>query len=102
MEQYQVTIKKLQIVEQELNTMKLNFGAATKDKAVMESKVKELTARVTEITNINNSVTMVKTKLENELKSVSADYDDIARELKLADERANKVGRDRPLVYSGR
>ena len=93
-EQYQVTIKKLQIVEQELNTMKLNFGAATKDKAVMESKIKELTSRVTEITNINNSVTMVKTKLENELKSVSADYDDIARELKLADERANKASGD--------
>merc|ERR1719511_353076 len=51
-EQYQVTIEKLQIVEQELNTMKLNLGAATKDKAVMESKIKELTARVTEITNI--------------------------------------------------
>ena len=48
--------------------MKLNFNAATKDKAVMESKVKELTSRITEITNINNSVTMVKTKLENELK----------------------------------
>ena len=48
--------------------MKLNFNAATKDKVVMESKVKELTSRITEITNINNSVTMVKTKLENELK----------------------------------
>ena len=28
------------------------------------------------------------------LKSVSADYDDIARELKLADERANKASGD--------
>ena len=94
-EQYQVTIKRLQIMEQELSTMKVSFGAATKDRAVMETKIKELTTRITEITNINNSVTMVKTKLENELKSVSADYDDIARELKLADERANKVEVDR-------
>ena len=36
----------------------------------------------------------VKTKLENELKSVTADYDDIARELKLADDRANKASGD--------
>ena len=93
-EQYQVTIKRLQIMEQELSTMKVSFGAATKDRAVMETKIKELTTRITEITNINNNVTMVKTKLENELKSVTADYDDIARELKLADDRANKASGD--------
>ena len=62
--------------------------------AMMETKIKELTVRITEITNINNNVTMVKTKLENELKSVTADYDDIARELKLADDRANKASGD--------
>ncbi len=93
-EQYQVTIQKLQIVEQELNTMKVNVGNAQRDKMALENKVKETTARITDITNINNQLTSVKTKLESELKSVSADYDDIARELKLADERANKAGSD--------
>lgn len=33
-------------------------------------------------------------KLEKELSTVSADYDDIARELKMADDRANKAGHD--------
>merc|ERR550539_880628 len=74
--------------------MKVSLGAATKDKFVLETKIKELTTRITEITNINNNVTTVKTKLENELKSVTADYDDIARELKLADDRANKASGD--------
>merc|ERR1719264_703890 len=37
---------------------------------------------------------MVKTKLEKEFGQVSKDYDDIARELKLADDRANKAGSD--------
>merc|ERR1719500_1373632 len=55
-EQYQVTIKRLQIMDQELSTMKVSFGAATKDRAVMETKIKELTTRITEITNINNNV----------------------------------------------
>lgn len=36
----------------------------------------------------------VKTKLEKDLGQVSADYDDIARELKMADDRANKAGHD--------
>merc|ERR1711974_436507 len=34
---------------------------------------------------------MVKTKLEKEFGQVSKDYDDIARELKLADDRAKKA-----------
>ena len=35
-EQYQVTIKKLQVYEQELSTMKLNLGAATKDREAIQ------------------------------------------------------------------
>ena len=36
-EQFQVTIKKLQVYEQELSTIKLNLEAATKDRAMMET-----------------------------------------------------------------
>jgi chromosome segregation ATPase len=93
-EQYQVTINKLSIVEQELNSMKSNFGASNKERVMIESKMKEMNVRIVEITNINNQLTLVKTKLEKELSSVSADYDDIARELKLADDRANKSSSD--------
>merc|ERR1719290_499092 len=50
--------------------------------------------RVTELTTINTNLSQVKVKLEKELAVVSRDYDDIARELKLADERANKAGTD--------
>ena len=47
-----------------------------------------------ELTSANNQLMMVKTKLEKEFGQVSKDYDDIARELKLADDRANKAGSD--------
>ena len=47
-----------------------------------------------ELTTANNQLVMVKTKLEKEFGQVSKDYDDIARELKLADDRANKAGSD--------
>merc|ERR1712025_555049 len=36
----------------------------------------------------------IKIKIEKELAVVTKDYDDIARELKLADDRANKAGSD--------
>ena len=50
--------------------------------------------QVNELTSANNQLMMVKTKLEKEFGQVSKDYDDIARELKLADDRANKAGSD--------
>merc|ERR1712233_187543 len=46
------------------------------------------------LTSANNQLMIVKTKLEKEFGQVSKDYDDIARELKLADDRANKAGSD--------
>ena len=42
-----------------------------------------------ELTTANNQLVMVKTKLEKEFGQVSKDCDDIVRELKLADDRAN-------------
>ena len=93
-EQYQTVIQKIQIYEQEINTLKANLGSAVNDKRAAESRVNELSVKITEITNINNQLTDVKMKLEKELSTVSNDYNDIARELKLADDRANKAGHD--------
>merc|ERR1719431_1357953 len=59
-----------------------------------EGKVGGLTKQVTELTSINNNFSQIKVKLEKDLAIVSKDYDDIARELKLADDRANKAGAD--------
>merc|ERR1719225_1475584 len=61
---------------------------------MFESKLTELSTKITEITNINVNLTSVKTKLEKDLSMVSSNYDDMARELKLADERANKAAND--------
>lgn len=93
-EQYETVIKKLQIVEQELNVAKTNLNAAMNDKRGSDARINELTVKITEISNVNNSLQQIKVKLEKELSTVSADYDDIARELKLADDRANKAGHD--------
>merc|ERR1712062_866538 len=47
-----------------------------------------------ELTKANQGLTQFKTKVEKDLAAVTRDYNDIARELKLADDRANKAGAD--------
>ena len=63
-------------------------------KKILESKLAEYTAKITEITNINTSLASIKVKLEKDLTQVSASYEDMAKELKLADDRANKAAHD--------
>merc|ERR1719383_145240 len=53
-----------------------------------------MNTKMNELTSINNNLTSAKTKIEKDLATVTRDYDDIARELKLADDRANKAGND--------
>merc|ERR1712121_536255 len=67
------------------------MGTTIKD---YELKLNGFNGKVNELTSANNQLVMVKTKLEKEFGQVSKDYDDIARELKLADDRANKAGSD--------
>merc|ERR1711922_87079 len=50
--------------------------------------------QVNELTIVNNNLSSVKIKIEKELATVTRDYEDIARELKMADDRANKAGND--------
>merc|ERR1719516_862214 len=53
-----------------------------------------LNKQVSELTSANNSLSQFKVKIEKELAAVTRDYQDIAKELKLADDRANKAGSD--------
>jgi hypothetical protein len=94
LQQYDVTIKRLTIVEADFKTLKMNFDGSMKACKDAESKLSIFNSKVSELTTVNNNLTQVKVKLEKGLAAVSHDYDDIARELKLADDRANKAGHD--------
>jgi len=94
MQQYDITIKRLQQIEAEFKGLKVNYDNSMKVTKDYEAKLGGMNNRVTELTTINTNLSQVKVKLEKELAVVSRDYDDIARELKLADERANKAGTD--------
>merc|ERR1712012_21211 len=94
LQQYEVTIKRLQQIELEFKTMKTNYDSSIKVVKDYEGKMATMNTRISELTSINNNLSQVKVKIEKELATVTRDYDDIARELKLADDRANKAGND--------
>jgi len=93
-QQYDVTIKKLQQIEAEFKGLKINYDNSLKIVKDYEAKMGALNTKVNELTSINTNLTQIKIKIEKELATVTRDYDDIAKELKLADDRANKAGND--------
>ena len=94
LDQYNGAAHQLQILEKETHQYRTTLDQALNAKKISETKIVELTSRLTEVTNINVTLTQKVTKIEKELSSISADYADIARELKLADDRANKAAHD--------
>merc|ERR1712042_257004 len=93
-QQYDVTIKKLAELDVSYKKITADYNKSLTVIKDYELKLNGLNGKVNELTTANNQLVMVKTKLEKEFGQVSKDYDDIARELKLADDRANKAGSD--------
>merc|ERR1719391_1279468 len=93
-QQYDVTVKRLTVIENELKTVTVNYNNSVKVVKDYESKIAVLSKQVAELTSTNTNITQIKVKIEKDLAAVTRDYNDIARELKLADDRANKAGAD--------
>merc|ERR1712106_882267 len=89
-----ITLKKLTQVELEFKNLTIAYNNTLKISKDYESKIVILTKQVTDLGASNNNLGQFKVKLEKELTIVTKNYDDIARELKLADDRANKAGGD--------
>ena len=94
LDQYSGAAHQLQILEKETHQYRTALEQSLNAKKISETKIVEITSRLTEVTNINVNLTQQITKIQKELSSISTDYSDIARELKLADDRANKASHD--------
>merc|ERR1719362_472066 len=93
-QQYDITIKRLTMTETELKTVTNNYNNSVKVVKDYETKMAALSRQVTDLTGANNNLSQVRGKIEKDLAAVTRDYNDIARELKLADDRANKAAGD--------
>merc|ERR1719266_1313273 len=94
LQQYDVTIKRLTVIETELKTVTVNYNNTLKVVKDYEGKFGGLNKQVADLTAANNGLGQIKVKIEKDLATLNRDYQDIARELKLADDRANKASAD--------
>merc|ERR1719264_1617164 len=88
------TGKRLAASDGELVNAKRSLTQLLNEKKMFEMKLTELSTKITEVTNINVTLTSAKTKMEKDLQLIQTNYEDMARELKLADDRANKAAND--------
>merc|ERR1712021_65950 len=93
-EQNMAMVSKIQILEVDITKIRQVLEQTNNAKKIAETKLGELAPKYTELTGLYNTVGVAKTKIEKDLVAVRTEYTDIARELKLADERANKAGHD--------
>merc|ERR1711997_1186469 len=85
---------KIQMLEVDITKIRQVLEQTANAKKVAEQKLGELGPKFNEMTGLNNTLNVAKTKLEKDLVAVRTEYTDIARELKMADERANKASHD--------
>jgi di/tripeptidase len=53
--------------------------------------VEEAGTRINELTTINVNLASAKSKIEQELSTIVADYDEVTKELRISDERYQRI-----------
>jgi len=91
MDQYSVATRRLQALGGELDDLRANLEAALRAKRAAEQTAEEAVHRINELSTMNVNLSSTKTKLEQELASCAADYDEATKELKMADDRCQKA-----------
>ncbi|CAB3382989.1 Hypothetical predicted protein [Cloeon dipterum] len=90
-DQYGVAQRKLQALTAELEEIRVNYESALRAKRAAEQQYEDATTRISELTTINVNLASTKSKLEQELAVIASDYDEVTKELRVADERYQRV-----------
>lgn len=69
----------------------LQFLQALRGKRQVEQLYEEAGTRINELTTINVNISSAKVKIEQELTTVIADYEEVTKELRISDERYQRV-----------
>lgn len=64
---------------------------ALRGKKAVELQYEEAHSRINELSTVNANLFSTKSKLEQELQAVAADYEEITKELRISDERYQRV-----------
>merc|ERR1712223_1171539 len=87
-------MKTVQLLEADITKIRTVLEQTVTAKKIAEQQIAAMNPKLNELSGLNNTLNNAKVKLEKDLVAVRTEYTDIARELKLADERANKASHD--------
>ncbi|CRL03166.1 CLUMA_CG016546, isoform A [Clunio marinus] len=91
MDQYNIAQRRVQALSGELEEMRGNYEQALRSKRNAELQFEESQSRNSELNTINISLQNTRAKLEGELSALASDYEEVTRELRMSDERYQKV-----------
>jgi len=91
MDSLNVTQRKYQALTAECEEVRGNYEHALRAKKAVELQYEEAHGRINELTTVNVNLVSVKAKIEQELQAVAADYEEISKELRISDERFQRV-----------
>ncbi|KOB66166.1 Paramyosin, short form [Operophtera brumata] len=91
LDQYGVAQRRIQSLTGEVEEIRGNYEQALRAKRIVELSFEEAQTRINELTVINVNLSSSKAKIEQELGAVAADYDEITKELRVCDERFQRV-----------
>jgi len=90
-DQYSIAQRRIQSMAGELEEMRANYDQSLRSKRQVEISLEESSTRNAELTNININLQNIRSKIEAELSTLAADYEEVTRELRMSDERYQKV-----------
>ncbi|XP_037722721.1 paramyosin, short form isoform X2 [Drosophila subpulchrella] len=91
LDQYAVAQRRLAGLNGELEEVRSHLDSANRAKRTVELQYEEAASRINELTTVNVNLVSIKSKLEQELSVVASDYEEVSKELRISDERYQKV-----------
>ncbi|XP_056631875.1 paramyosin, short form isoform X2 [Diorhabda carinulata] len=91
LDQLSVSQRRVQALTAESEEIRSNYESALRGKRQAEQLAEEAGTRVNELTTINVNLASAKSKIEQELSVVISDYEEINKELRISDERYQRV-----------
>jgi len=91
MDQLVISNRKIQSISAELEEIRGNYESALRAKRSAEQMYEDAQSRINELTTINVNISASRAKLEQELSVLASDYEEVTKELRIADERYQKV-----------
>lgn len=90
-DQYNIAQRRIQSLIGEMEEVRANYDQSIRAKRAVEIQYEESQTRNSELNTINISLQNTRAKIEAELATLASDYEEVTRELRISDERYQKV-----------